>query len=115
LDEPPDLGGSGLGPNASRIIAAGVGNCLSASLVFCLRKARTDLLGMKAVATGTVGREEGRLRLQKVDVKLHPKFGSEDDLDKLERCKELFENYCIVTASIRKGLSVNVEIVPEIG
>ena len=115
MDEPPTFGGSGLGPNAARVIAAGVSNCLSASLTFCLRKARADLKGMKAIARGTVGREEGLLRLQKIDVKLYPKFSTEDDLDKLERCKGLFEKYCIVTESIRKGLPVNIDIVPEIG
>jgi uncharacterized OsmC-like protein len=115
MDEPPVFGGSGLGPNAARVIAAGVSNCLSASLAFCLRKAKTDLLGMKVVTKGTIGREEGLLRLQKVDVTLHPKFGRDDDMDKLNRCKDLFEKYCIVTASIRRGLPVNVEVVPEIG
>ena len=113
MDEPPVFGGSGLGPNASRMIAAGVGNCLGASLTFCLRKAKADITGMKAVATGTIGREDGVLRLQKVDVKLHPKLGAENDLEKLERCKQLFEKYCIVTASLRRGLPVNVEVEPE--
>ena len=115
MDEPPVFGGSGLGPNASRIIAAGVSNCLSASLAFCLRKAKADLKGLRTIAQGTIGREEGLLRLQKLDVKLYPKFGTENDLDKLERCKGLFEKYCIVTESIRKGLPVNIEVVPEIG
>ena len=54
MDEPPTFGGSGLGPNAARVIAAGVSNCLAASLTFCLRKARADLKGMKAVASGTI-------------------------------------------------------------
>ncbi|WP_455392291.1 OsmC family protein [[Eubacterium] cellulosolvens] len=114
MDEPPVFGGSGLGPNASRAIAAGVSNCLSASLAFCLRKTRADLKGMKTVAHGTVGREEGLLRLQKIDVKIYPKLGSEEDLDKLERCRGLFEKYCIVTESIRRGLPVNIEVVHEI-
>ena len=114
MDEPPVFGGSGLGPNASRAIAAGVGNCLSASLAFCLRKVRADLKGMKTIAQGTVGREEGVLRLQKIDIKIYPKLGAEDDLDKFERCKGLFEKYCIVTESIRKGLPVTIEVVPEI-
>ena len=113
MDEPPVFGGSGLGPNASRAIAAGVSNCLSASLAFCLRKTKADLKGMKTVATGIVGREEGVLRLQKIDVKIYPKLGNKEDMAKLERCKGLFEKYCIVTESIRKGLPVNVEIATE--
>ena len=113
MDEPPVFGGSGLGPNASRVIAAGVSNCLSASLVFCLRKAKADIRGMKVESRGTIAREDGLLRLQKIDVKIFPKFGSKNDLEKFERCKGLFEKYCIVTDSIRRGLPVNIDVVPE--
>lgn len=113
MDEPPVFGGSGLGPNAARAIAAGVSNCLTASLTFCLRKSRANLKGMRAVTIGTIGREGGLLRLQKIDVKIHPRFSNQDDLSQLEKCEKLFEKYCIVTESIRRGLPVSVKIEPE--
>ena len=49
LDEPEPLG-EGRGPNAARVLAAAVGNCLSASALFCLRKARVDVRGMRTTA-----------------------------------------------------------------
>ena len=64
MDEPPMFGGEGIGPNAARLIAAGVANCLAASLTFCLRRAKADLKGMSAIVHGTIGREEGLLRLR---------------------------------------------------
>ncbi|HEX9913983.1 MAG TPA: OsmC family peroxiredoxin, partial [Candidatus Bathyarchaeia archaeon] len=38
MDEPAPVGGDS-GPNASKVLAAAMGNCLTASLLFCLQKA----------------------------------------------------------------------------
>jgi hypothetical protein len=31
------------------------------------------------------------------------------------RCTDLFEDFCVVTASIRKGIPVNVQVLDEAG
>ena len=48
MDEPTEVpGGENKGPRASFLLAAAVGNCLSASFTFCLSKKKVDLNGLK--------------------------------------------------------------------
>lgn len=111
MDEPAPLG-EGLGPSATQLISAAVGNCLSASALFCLRKARIEVEGMRtAVETSLVRNEQGRLRIGQIRVKIHPRVKPEDR-DRVGRCLELFEEFCIVTQSVRSGVDVKVGVEP---
>lgn len=111
LDEPEPLG-EGRGPNAARVLAAAVGNCLSASALFCLRKARVDVRGMRTTVRASLVRtERGRLRVGAIRVRIHPEVAAAD-LDRIDRCLALFEDYCVVTQSVREGLEVAVEVEP---
>lgn len=107
FDEPPPLGG-GRAPNAAAVLGAAVGNCLAASLVFCLRKARVEVRGLTAnVETKVVKNSKGRLRIGAIDVELIPEFGGTDPSG---RCEAIFEDFCTVTASVRKGIPVSVRM-----
>ena len=109
LDEPPPLGNA-TGPNALDLLAAAVGNCLAASLLFCLKKSRADVAGLAAkVTTHTSRNDAGRLRISHIDVALDPSVGAADSA-KFDRCAGLFEDFCTVTASIRDGVKVNVSL-----
>lgn len=111
MDEPPPAGGD-MGPNASRILAAAVGNCLSASLLFCLKKARLRMPRVHTEVKVEYARnEKGRLRIGKIEVEIDPKFAP-DELPKAQRCLELFEDYCVVTQSVRHGIDVSVSVKP---
>ena len=114
LDEPAPLGAQA-GPNAARLIAAGVANCLSASLLFCLQKNRNTPDGVSATVTGSIGRnDKGRLRLVGIDVDL-TLSGIPEDRSRLERCFSLLEDYCVVTQAMRDGISVGVRVLDEEG
>lgn len=115
MDEPEPLG-RGTGPNASRLLAAAVGNCLSASLLFCARKTRTDVRGLRTETTARLGRnEQGRWRFRDIDVRIHAPATADDKPPQMDRCLALFEDYCIVTASVRRGIPVRVEVVGSDG
>ena len=114
MDEPPPLGERN-GPNASRLLAAAAANCLSASLMFCLAKEDVPANNVKTEATCTIVRnEKKRLRLGRLDIRITA--GNELlESKKLNRCLSLFEDFCVVTASIREGIPVAVEVVNEAG
>jgi len=109
VDEPPPLGRSA-GPNASRVLSAAVGNCLSASLLFCMRKAKVEVNQLKTVVRTSLARNrEGYWRVSHIDVKIAPKINPEN-ASGLRRCLEIFERYCVVTQSVREGIDVKVEV-----
>jgi organic hydroperoxide reductase OsmC/OhrA len=109
FDEPPPLG-EGSGPNAAAVLAAAVGDCLSASFAFCLRKVRLEPLDLTTNVVAHVARnEQGRYRVSSIDVELVPEV-QEHEAARLDRCERLFEDFCMVTESVRRGIPVNVKV-----
>ena len=114
MDEPPPLG-AGNGPNATTVLSAALGNCLSASLLFCLHKIRVKPTALKTIVmTRMVRNEKKRLRVGPSHVTIPLGFDPEGR-DRLGRCLDLFEEYCIVTQSVRGGIDVSVEVHDEKG
>jgi uncharacterized OsmC-like protein len=109
VDEPAPLG-AGTGPNATRLLAAAVGNCLSASLLFCLTRSRVVVQGMRTKVEGTIVRNErGRLRVGKLIVKLEAGVAP-GDAERMGRCLELFEDFCTVGRSVGEGIPIEVTV-----
>lgn len=109
VDEPEPLGRQ-RGPNASRMLAAAVGNCLAASLLFCLRKSHAEPRGIRATVGGRLSRNErGRQRIGGLEARIELD-GPVEEPSRLERCLDLFEDYCVVTQSVRHGISVEVSV-----
>ncbi len=109
FDEPEPLGHN-RAPNAAAVLGAAVGDCLATSLAFCLKKSRIDLNGLTAQVTTQVTRNAtGRFRITGIDVELSPEV-ADADRARLERCQHLFEDFCIVTESVRQGIPVTVSV-----
>ena len=102
--------GEGTGPNPTRLLSAAVGHCMSSSLIYCLKKARIPVQNMNTtVKTNLYRNENGRLRIQSIDIQIELKVSKEDE-SRVHRCLDLFEDYCTVTQSIRKGVKVNITV-----
>lgn len=107
FDEPAPLGADSA-PNAARMLAASVGTCLGASLLLCLRKSHAAPSAVSATVRGSMERNEnGRWRIASLDVTV---LAKDVDEAKLARCAGVFEDYCIVTQSVRQGIPVNVRV-----
>ncbi len=115
MDEPEPVGHR-RGPNASRLLAAAIGNCLTASLLFCLQRSKVELGGVTtATVTGrTVRNGRGRLRVGGYAVRIALPVATADR-ERVERCLRLFEDYCVVTPSVRQGIDVTVDVVDRDG
>ena len=113
-DEPPPLGGA-KGPNPSRLLAAAAANCLSASLLFCVTKNEPPTGAIKTHATCSLERNQsGKLRVARIDARLMVD-GELEQAVRMKRCLDLFEDFCVVTASLREGFPVGVEVVSQQG
>jgi len=115
VDEPEPLGHA-RGPNAARLIAAAVGNCLAASLVFCMTTKFKQPLGpVRASVTGRIDRnEKGRHRIGALAATLQLS-DTAARLGHFDRCLAQFEDFCIATESIRQGIPVSVRVLDASG
>ncbi|MCW8194571.1 OsmC family protein [Proteobacteria bacterium 005FR1] len=112
-DEPEPLG-KGEGPNPARLLAASVANCLCASLLFALRKFKEDPGQVTASVSGNLGRVDRRWRIERMNVAIQ--LGADaEDLSHLERALEQFEDFCVVTQSVRNGIPVAVTVSDKSG
>lgn len=113
-DEPAPLG-AGQGPSPMQLLAAAVGNCLSDSLLFALRKFKQAPEPLRCDVQAEEGRNaEGRLRVLSIKAVLTLGVPAAS-LQHLERVLSQFEAYCTVTQSVAQGIPVSVEVVDALG
>lgn len=109
VDEPPPLG-DGHGPSAAALLAAAVGQSLAASLLLCLQKMRTAVAGLTTRVTVHLGPGDAdRLQVERLSVELCPQV-AEADVAHVARCQEVCEEFCAITAAVRRGLPVDVTL-----
>lgn len=108
-DEPAPLG-QGAGPSPVQLLAAAVGNCLSDSLLFALRKFKQAPDPIRCEVVAEVGRNaENRLRVLGMQVRLTLGVAG-GALEHLERALAQFEAFCTVTQSVGAAIPIGVHV-----
>ncbi|HWI81126.1 OsmC family protein [Ramlibacter sp.] len=113
-DEPPPLG-TGVGPKPSQLLGTSVANCLCASLLFALRKFGNEPGPLRAVATVTLDRNaQNRMRISGIGVEIRLGVAG-GMLQHGERAIAQFEEFCVVTQSVRSAIPVAVRVLDREG
>lgn len=108
-DETPPLG-QGQGPTPVQLLAAAVGNCMSDSLLFALRKFKQAPEPISCEVRAEVGRNaDNRMRVLGLDVALTLGVPAAS-LQHLDRVIAQFEDFCTVGASVAQGIPVRVSV-----
>ena len=111
IDESGKAESEMVGPNAAHLLAMAILGCLTSSYVFCFNKKDFVVKDIKAEAIVTIFRnEKGFARVKKIDVTINPKIDSPKMRKRAAQCQKMFEQYCTITASVREGIDVNVNI-----
>ena len=113
-DEPAPLG-TGLGPSPSQLLTAAVGNCLSDSLLFALRKFKQSPEPLSCEVHAEIGRN-AQSRVRVLHMKAVLTLGvPATSLAQLERVLSTFETYCTVTQSVGQGIPISLEVFDALG
>jgi organic hydroperoxide reductase OsmC/OhrA len=99
-----------LAPSPSRLLAAAMGHCLASGLLCSARKAGLSHGPIHAkVHTQIAPNEHGFQRVVEVEVEIDPNV-SQAEKEQAARCMESFEDFSIVTQSVREGIDVSVRV-----
>ena len=108
-DEPAPLG-TGQGPSPVQLLCAAVGNCLSDSLLFALRKFKQVPDPIRCSVHANVGRNtDGRMRVLQMTAVLTLGVPAAQ-LQHLDRVLAQFEQFCTVTQSVGQGIPIELQV-----
>lgn len=109
IDEPADLGGEDSAPCPMDYLLTAVGGCLMSSLVMGLQKKKVESK-LTLDVSGRIERDgEGLLRVEKIDVNIRVATNP-SNWTKVEGAYEVFRKYCIVSASVARGILLDTKL-----
>ena len=111
LIDDTNKGADKIGPNPSRLLASAVMGCMCASLLFCIGKKNLSFDDFEAEAEITTFKNEKNFwRVKEINIKMIPKTNDEAVIKRLKQCEKMFEEYCVITQSVREGITINLDL-----
>ena len=114
MDEPKEFHGNNNGPSSIEYLCVAVAGCQGTSFQYCLQKFDIELNNMEVICEAEIHHidEDGRslLRITDLHVKIKTDLKNPDDKEDLIECFEVYKKYCVVSASIIKGITLNISL-----
>ena len=111
IDERHVKGVDKIGPDPARLLGLAVLGCLEASFEFCMQKKNFKLNELRGKAEVLMKKnEKGFWRVKKINIEINPTIENPEMRKRADQCKKMFEQYCIVTQSVREGIEINVNL-----
>ncbi|MFW9998677.1 MAG: OsmC family protein [Candidatus Hodarchaeota archaeon] len=100
-----------IGPSPAKLLALSILSCLSLSFEFCLQKTGFILSDLNGSAEVIIARNDKDFwRIKKIDVNIEPIIKNPEMRKRADQCQRFFEQYCIISESLRKGIEINVNL-----
>ncbi len=101
VDEPPEAGGTGQGPQPTELLLGAIASCFTLALAHSAGKRDVELRGLRVDATGTY--DGPRFSTLRIDVHADAPTG-----DELERLVEVAKRVCYVTNTLRSAPPIEI-------
>lgn len=118
MDEPEQFHGDNNGPSSIEYLCVAVAGCQGTSFKFCLDKFDIKLEKMVVIVEAEMHHveEDGRqmLRITNLHIKIDVDLKNpEEDEEDLYECFAVYKKYCVVSASIIKGIKLDIALVDK--
>jgi len=116
MDEPPEFHGDNRGPSSAEFLLTAIAGCQGTSFQFCLQKFNIQVEEMVVNVESEMHHvwfeeyERKILITTNVHVSIDVKLKNPDDQENLQECFALFQKFCVVTMSVRRGIPVDVKL-----
>lgn len=101
VDEPPEAGGTGQGPQPTELFLGSIASCFTLALAYTAAKRGVELRGLRVDVTGTY--DGPRFSALRLDVRAHAPIG-----DDLERLAAAATRVCYVTNTLRSAPPIEI-------
>ncbi len=109
VDEPKDLGGEDSAPCPMDYLLTAVGGCMMSTLAFGLQKKKVESRLTMDVSGRIERNGEGLLRVQGIEVDIRVAT-ERSNWAKVEGAYEVFKKYCVVSASVARGIPLETRL-----